>query len=158
MALPCSTWMACACGAHSSLCPLLQLMPCPPHLHLPFLGGEGSLSLRFAETESSWVGPLVWWSLSQVFLPLCLSSEKRAQALGEGEAGPGYLWLPGPSPSPTQVVLVRLTSREGHQLHPRRVELACARVKVNEKLALISPWCQWGDFSNFSIYTVNPQV
>lgn len=150
-ALPCSTWLAGARGAHTSRCPLLQLISCPLHPHLLSLGGEGSLSLRFAEIESSWIGPVVWLGLSCRFSCLCVFTQKREpRPLGWGQAGP--------SPFPTQVVLVRPTSQEGHQLHPRTVELAYVRVTVNDKLALISRWCQWGNFNNFSICTVNPRV
>ena len=88
-ALPCSTWLASARGAHTSLCPLPQLISCPLHPHLPSLGGEGSLSLRYAEIESSWIGLLVWLGLSRRFSCLCVFTQKREpRPLGWRKVGP----------------------------------------------------------------------
>lgn len=88
-ALPCSTWLASARGAHTSLCPLPQLISCPLHPHVPSLGGEGSLSLRYAEIESSWIGLLVWLGLSRRFSCLCVFTQKREpRPLGWRKVGP----------------------------------------------------------------------
>lgn len=127
--------LAGARGAHTTRCPFLQLMPCPPPPRLPSLGGERGVSVSDLQRPQNLpgVGPLVWWSLSQVLLLLCLSSGKGPRLLGEGRLALDTV-VTRPFAIPCKGGAGPPDITRGHQLHPRGWSLPVQESKSTKSL------------------------
>ena len=88
MALPCSTWLACARGAHSSRCPLLQLMPCPPNP----ISGRGGESQSQIYRDRIFMGRATGVVVSLVGSPASVSFLRKGSP-GTWGVG-GWPWTP----------------------------------------------------------------